>query len=468
MKKLNKFLELVILSISLCGCAKSTDKLVEEQLKISQKYISEQNYEQAYKECEKAIEIASDNMAVYREVITYFVDSDNVEMAFKIMIKARETYTNLTYQERTDEQVYNYQLAAKKVADLLWDKAIAAEQNEDYNASDSFYDSILELDGSRKGDVAKILNERAKEDKEIASADDIIPYSDQMLLKDSYIINKGQSELTMALNEIYARHGKRFNDIKIQEYFESRPWYEAGGYSDNLLNDIERYNIQFLEYRINNAITQIEIPENYTESLNMLKMAVDSSKHGARLVSDYDGRTKIYDCGSTWMLTDMKVEEWIAFDNDFVNRLSVGGTIEFNGQTLVLVNNISNGYGELKIQKDGETELIETALHLYYMQNEDVWVLASENNEIETSTIYSGDVFIEKDCRVEILSNLENVETNEVDAFYYLAVPKDNTKWDWNDRLKTGFNGFRNEVITVDSKVFINDIGVITHLTDEV
>ena len=49
-----------------------------------------------------------------------------------------------------------------------------------------------------------------------------------------------------ARNEIYARHGRRFKDDELQEYFNSKSWYEGtidpDDFAENILSDIEIQN----------------------------------------------------------------------------------------------------------------------------------------------------------------------------------------------------------------------------------
>lgn len=51
----------------------------------------------------------------------------------------------------------------------------------------------------------------------------------------------------MARNEIYARHGRIFEDEELNEYFQSKSWYEgyltADEFDDSVLSDIERKNL---------------------------------------------------------------------------------------------------------------------------------------------------------------------------------------------------------------------------------
>lgn len=58
-------------------------------------------------------------------------------------------------------------------------------------------------------------------------------------------------ELQTALDEIYARRGMRFLDDYTAAYFIQQSWYEGmideDAFDDDMLSDVERYNIAFLE-----------------------------------------------------------------------------------------------------------------------------------------------------------------------------------------------------------------------------
>lgn len=59
-----------------------------------------------------------------------------------------------------------------------------------------------------------------------------------------------QIDLQMAINEIYARHGRIFGTESIQQYFEGKSWYQgttdADHFSDSVFSSVENQNIQFL------------------------------------------------------------------------------------------------------------------------------------------------------------------------------------------------------------------------------
>ena len=56
--------------------------------------------------------------------------------------------------------------------------------------------------------------------------------------------------LKITRNEIYARHGRIFNDQELQEYFQRQNWYvpqtASYDFDDSCLNEVEKYNIQLI------------------------------------------------------------------------------------------------------------------------------------------------------------------------------------------------------------------------------
>ena len=58
-------------------------------------------------------------------------------------------------------------------------------------------------------------------------------------------------QLELARNEIYARHGRKFTNPTLQNYFNSQAWYtgtiEPEDFTDDMLSDVEKSNIQFIK-----------------------------------------------------------------------------------------------------------------------------------------------------------------------------------------------------------------------------
>ena len=56
--------------------------------------------------------------------------------------------------------------------------------------------------------------------------------------------------LRITRNEIYARHGRMFNDQDMQDYFNRQAWYvprtSTGSFDESCLNEIETYNVKLI------------------------------------------------------------------------------------------------------------------------------------------------------------------------------------------------------------------------------
>lgn len=87
-------------------------------------------------------------------------------------------------------------------------------------------------------------------DMQESEKDYIIPDSSTRYLSDDDLVGLSKEELKLARNEIFARHGRIFNDPDLQSYFEAQPWYtgtiSADDFSDDMLSDIERDNIALI------------------------------------------------------------------------------------------------------------------------------------------------------------------------------------------------------------------------------
>ncbi len=78
----------------------------------------------------------------------------------------------------------------------------------------------------------------------------IISYSSSAYLDYSDIEGMSSSTLRKARNEIYARHGRRFNDSSLQSYFNSKSWYsgyiDPEDFDESVLNSYEKANVAFI------------------------------------------------------------------------------------------------------------------------------------------------------------------------------------------------------------------------------
>lgn len=74
----------------------------------------------------------------------------------------------------------------------------------------------------------------------------ILPESDSRYITESELEGFDQKLCRLARNEIYARHGRKFDDQELQAYFNQFDWYlpviEPGNFSESMLNAYEIAN----------------------------------------------------------------------------------------------------------------------------------------------------------------------------------------------------------------------------------
>lgn len=84
-----------------------------------------------------------------------------------------------------------------------------------------------------------------------SGADDyILPESNSRYLTKADVEGLSLREINYAKNEIYARHGRRFNSKELQDYFDSKSWYNGtispDKFNTSVFNKYELKNAEFL------------------------------------------------------------------------------------------------------------------------------------------------------------------------------------------------------------------------------
>lgn len=112
---------------------------------------------------------------------------------------------------------------------------------------------------SKKENHKKVENNQKSEKKQESTItannyynnEFLLPYSDSTYLTDSDLRIMSSEELRIARNEIFARYGRMFNDVELQNYFNKCSWYEPlikpENFNENQLNECEKANIQLIK-----------------------------------------------------------------------------------------------------------------------------------------------------------------------------------------------------------------------------
>ena len=177
------------------------------------------------------------------EALAAELDKDNLSRitALKDQIKQIEI-ADMTDSEK--KAVANYESEAQQlISGKEYAKAIdKLESWYEYMETLELEREILKKESERKEQETKDSETKTE------NGDYILPGSSSKYLTDSDLEGLSSSQLRLARNEIYARHGRTFNDSQLQAYFESKSWYKADpGFSESSLSECERANVTFIK-----------------------------------------------------------------------------------------------------------------------------------------------------------------------------------------------------------------------------
>lgn len=141
---------------------------------------------------------------------------------------SNETKTDST--EKDSMQSDSYSRDDSDTYDANQEEEKTDEQNTDDSQNDDWYDN----------------NEN--EELDTVDSEYIIPDSDTRRITNKDLKGLSKEECRLARNEIYARHGRMFNDSQLQDYFDSQPWYEGTTapdyFNESELSKIEKDNVK--------------------------------------------------------------------------------------------------------------------------------------------------------------------------------------------------------------------------------
>ena len=159
----------------------------------------------------------------------------------------------------------------------------------------------------------------------------ILENSDSSFLTEEDISDFSKEKLRMARNEIFARHGRTFEDKIVQAFFYTRSWYHEVENCEIELNEYESKNCELIQKREDQlASNEIQAPEQdgwqfierKDNGYSYHGMVYDPSKveydekdicHSAPIdVFEYNG--KEYRVNNTWMQSIYKVAARTADD----------------------------------------------------------------------------------------------------------------------------------------------------------
>lgn len=158
-----------------------------------------------------------------------------------------------------------------------------------------------------------------------AAAEYIFPQSSSSYMTEADLYGMTAQEVQMAINEIYARHGRKFVLDEVQAYFDSKSWYtgtiEAADFNVNVMNQYEGANMNLMVKYMKTAPASsddiiVTVSDESSSTKDCYGMIIDSSS-GYFRVRQQDGSVIQfwYDAGK---LANMGIAE---------SDLAVGATV---------------------------------------------------------------------------------------------------------------------------------------------
>lgn len=111
-------------------------------------------------------------------------------------------------------------------------------------------DDVVPFTTAPKTEKSTKSTEATEATKSSDSDSYILPNSNSKYLTKSDLRGFDRTQLNLALNEIFARHGRKFSDSEIKSYFNAQSWYhgtvDPEDFSMSVLNEYEQYNLDLI------------------------------------------------------------------------------------------------------------------------------------------------------------------------------------------------------------------------------
>lgn len=194
-----------------------------------------------------------------------------------------------------------------------------------------FIVSVITVSGCAKVSVEDVISSKENNEENSITKDYILP-SDTSLITEVDLSNLNETELKYAYEEIFARHGKIFNDENYVRYFNSKDWYTPNpSYNERDLTDLEMENRDYISEYINEHFESTTEVTTVAQSVNS-----NSDNNTVIVVHDEPYYYEHYWGDNTFIIPDSSIR-----------KLSASELSGFSSDTLALIRNeiyARNGY----------------------------------------------------------------------------------------------------------------------------
>ena len=242
-------------------------------------------------------------------------------------------------------------------------------------------------------------NSAMEQAKENSGADEyILQESNTRYLSEEDLRNRSKEELKIARNEIYARHGRKFQAQDLQNYFDGKTWYqgtiEPADFSESLLNDFEKKNIKLIQ-------KAEETAKSYPELSGLpdapSKEIIDryGYENGYSVLSFHIKEGTLKDCGEYYQV-DATYQQGIEAPADLKEGDQVTLTFdELTGETRTLIFR-DNHFCPL------DSDSYYDGFYYHPSSNGKSVVLYHDSDDRMDKPVYEGKLYIRKDATDEV------------------------------------------------------------------
>lgn len=227
----------------------------------------------------------------------------------------------------------------------------------------SMAEEMVEEDSSGEAQI------ETQQSKYHFEADFVVDGTDSGLFDKSFFEQLSDDELRVAKNEIFARHGRMFNDPDLQAYFDSKEWYQ-GTYSpeefdkiqENELNGFEKENLQIM------SLIEEERGVNVAENSDPNENKEISQKEYVEVeepeeINSEQSELQIGDQVDNYWNNDYYIGEEITLHFDYIKS-----TLSYNDDVSVFLD--GEDIKDMKAGKsDSATVYLETGTHKIYVRS---------------------------------------------------------------------------------------------------
>ena len=240
-------------------------------------------------------------------------------------------------------------------------------------------------------------------------ADYLLPGSDTRYLTPGDVEGLSKEEFRIARNEIYARHGRRFQSQDLQDYFDGKSWYagtvEPSGFDEGVLNEFEKANIQLLaDTEPSAALSGLPVAPS--------KEIVDryGYKDGYSVLSYTIKPGTVKDHG-----------DYYEVDAVYQQGIEAPGNLSYGQQVTLVVNELTGESVTLVYREGGLYPVGETyGTQYYYSPSADASpvVLYQGSDDRVDKPVYDGKLYIRKDAteEVAIMNDVHALDRGSLDG----------------------------------------------------